>query len=100
MTARAAINGLSDIQPLRDFKAVGQITSTRRQLFRSPVLPPVAGDPLQESSRSRSRSREINFARRQRIELNHMARIPPSTGAGNRLLLVPYRGTGETIRDL
>ena len=55
MTARAAIGGLGDIQPMRDFQAVGQISDTPQLFVTHPSRPATrdCGRPPARSSRCR-----------------------------------------------
>ncbi len=98
MTARAAIGGLGDIQPMRDFQAVGQITDTP-QLFVTHPSRPAATLP-EFIALARARPGAMNYASAGNGSMHHMGTEYLKHRAGIDLLHVPYRGTGETISDL
>jgi len=98
MTARAAINGLGDIQPMRDFQAIGQITDTPQLFVTHPTVP---ANTLQEFiALAKQKPGEMNYASAGNGSMHHMGTEYLKHRAGIDLLHVPYRGTGETIRDL
>jgi len=98
MTARAAIGGLGDIVPTRDFQAVGQITDTPQLFVTHPTVPATT---LQEFiALAKQRPGEMTYASAGIGSMHHMGTEYLKHRAGIDLLHVPYRGTGETIRDL
>jgi tripartite-type tricarboxylate transporter receptor subunit TctC len=98
MTARAAIGGLGDIQPMRDFRAVGQISDTP-QLFVTHPSRPVTTLP-ELIALARARPGALNYASAGNGSMHHMGTEYLKHRAGIDMLHVPYRGTGETISDL
>ncbi len=98
MTARPAIGGLGEIQPMRDFQAVGQITDTPQLFVTHPSVP---ANNLQEFiALAKQRPGAMNYASAGIGSMHHMGTEYLKHRAGIDLVHVPYRGTGETIRDL
>ncbi|MBR0670061.1 Bug family tripartite tricarboxylate transporter substrate binding protein [Neoroseomonas soli] len=98
MTARPAIGGIGDIVPTRDFQAIGQITDTPQLFVTHPTVP---ANTLQEFiALAKQRPGEMNYASAGNGSMHHMGTEYLKHRAGMDLLHVPYRGTGETIRDL
>ncbi len=98
MTARPAIGGLGDIQPMRDFQAVGQITDTPQLFVTHPSRP--ATTLPEFIALARARPGAMNYASAGNGSMHHMGTEYLKHRAGIDLLHVPYRGTGETISDL
>lgn len=98
MTARPAIGGIGDIQPIRDFQAVGQITDTPQLFVTHPSVP---ANNLQEFiALAKQQPGQMNYASAGIGSMHHMGTEYLKHRAGIDLVHVPYRGTGETIRDL
>lgn len=98
MTARPAIGGIGDIVPTRDFQAVGQITDTPQLFVTHPTVP---ANTLQEFiALAKQKPGEMNYASAGNGSMHHMGTEYLKHRAGIDLVHVPYRGTGETIRDL
>ncbi len=98
MTARPAIGGIGDIVPTRDFQAVGQITDTPQLFVTHPTVPATT---LQEFiALAKQKPGEFNYASAGNGSMHHMGTEYLKHRAGIDLVHVPYRGTGETIRDL
>ncbi|WP_424812233.1 Bug family tripartite tricarboxylate transporter substrate binding protein [Roseococcus sp. YIM B11640] len=98
MAGRAAAGGLGAIVPMRDFVPVGQITDTP-QLFVTHPSVPVAN--LREFiDYAKARPGEITYASAGVGSMHHMGAELLKIRAGIDMLHVPYRGTGETTRDL
>ena len=98
MTARAAIGGLGDIQPMRDFQAVGQISDTPQLFVTHPSRPATTLPEL--IALARARPGALNYASAGNGSMHHMGTEYLKHRAGIDMLHVPYRGTGETISDL
>ena len=98
MTARAAIGGLGDIQSMRDFQAVGQITDTPQLFVTHPSRPAITLPEFLTLARARPGA--LNYASAGNGSMHHMGTEYLKHRAGIDLLHVPYRGTGETISDL
>jgi tripartite-type tricarboxylate transporter receptor subunit TctC len=98
MTARPAIGGIGDIVPTRDFQAVGQITDTPQLFVTHPTVPATT---LQEFiALAKRQPGQMNYASAGNGSMHHMGTEYLKHRAGMDLVHVPYRGTGETIRDL
>ncbi len=98
MTARPAIGGIGDIVPTRDYQAVGQITDTPQLFVTHPTVP---ANTLQEFiALAKQKPGEMNYASAGNGSMHHMGTEYLKHRAGIDLVHVPYRGTGETIRDL
>lgn len=98
MTARAAIGGLGEIQPMRDFQAVGQISDTPQLFVTHPSRP--ANTLPELLALARARPGALNYASAGIGSMHHMGTEYLKHRAGVDMLHVPYRGTGETISDL
>ena len=98
MTARPAIGGIGDIVPTRDFQAIGQITDTPQLFVTHPTVP---ANTLQEFiALAKRQPGQMNYASAGNGSMHHMGTEYLKHRAGIDLVHVPYRGTGETIRDL
>ena len=98
MTARAAIGGLGEIDPARDFQPIGQITDTPQLFVTHPSVP---ANTLQEFiTLAKRKPGEMNYASAGNGSMHHMGTEYLKHRAGIDLVHVPYRGTGETTRDL
>lgn len=98
MAGRAAVGGLGSIVPMRDFVPVGQITDTPQLFVTHPSIP-VNG--LREFvDYARARRGEVTYASAGVGSMHHMGAELLKLRAGIDMLHIPYRGTGETTRDL
>lgn len=98
MAGRAAVGGLGSIVPMRDFVPVGQISDTP-QLFVTHPSVPVNG--LREFvDYAKARRGEVTYASAGVGSMHHMGAELLKLRAGIDMLHIPYRGTGETTRDL
>jgi tripartite-type tricarboxylate transporter receptor subunit TctC len=98
MAARAAANGLGQIVPLRDFIPVGQLTDTPQLFVTHPSLPVRS---LREFvAYAKQRPGEITYGSTGIGSMQHMGAELLKLRAGIDMLHVPYRGTGETMRDI
>ena len=98
MAGRAAVGGLGSIVPMRDFLPVGQITDTPQLFVTHPSIP-VSG--LREFvDYAKARRGEVTYASAGVGSMHHMGAELLKIRAGIDMLHVPYRGTGETTRDL
>ncbi|MDB5413939.1 MAG: hypothetical protein JWR10_2274 [Rubritepida sp.] len=98
MAARAAIGGLGSIVPMRDFVPVGQITDTPQLFVTHPSVPITSFREFIEYAKARPG--EISYASAGVGSMHHMGAELLKLRAGIDMLHVPYRGTGETLRDL
>lgn len=98
MTARAAIGGLGEMQPTRDFLAIGQISDTPQLFVTHPTVP--ATTLPEFIALAKQKPGEMTYASAGVGSMHHMGTEYLKHRAGIDLLHVPYRGTGETIRDL
>ena len=98
MAGRAAVGGLGGIVPMRDFVPVGQISDTPQLFVTHPSIP-VNG--LKEFvDYAKARRGEVTYASAGVGSMHHMGAELLKLRAGIDMLHVPYRGTGETTRDL
>ncbi|WP_165585310.1 tripartite tricarboxylate transporter substrate binding protein [Roseococcus sp. SYP-B2431] len=98
MAGRAAVGGLGSIVPMRDFIPVGQITDTPQLFVTHPSIP-VNG--LKEFvDYAKARRGEVTYASAGVGSMHHMGAELLKLRAGIEMLHIPYRGTGETMRDL
>lgn len=98
MAGRAAVGGLGSIVPMRDFVPVGQITDTPQLFVTHPSLP--VADLRAFIDHAKARPGEITYASAGVGSMHHMGAELLKIRAGIDMLHIPYRGTGETTRDL
>lgn len=98
VAGRAAVNGLGSIVPLRDFVPVGLISDTPQLVV---VHPSVPATTLPEFvALAKARPGEMAYASAGNGSMHHLSAEYLKLRTGMDLLHVPYRGTGETLRDL
>jgi len=98
MAGRAAIGGLQQIDTLRDFIPICQITDTPQLFVTHPTVPVTN---LQEFiAYAKQRPGELVYASAGNGSMHHLGAELLKLRAGIDMLHVPYRGTGETIADL
>lgn len=98
MAGRAAIGGLQQIDTLRDFIPICQVTDTPQLFVTHPSVPVTS---LQEFiALAKRRPGELVYASAGNGSMHHMGAELLKLRAGIDMLHVPYRGTGETIADL
>nr|WP_314071218.1 tripartite tricarboxylate transporter substrate binding protein [uncultured Roseococcus sp.] len=98
MAGRAAVGGLGSIVPMRDFLPVGQITDTPQLFVTHPTVP--VNNLREFVDFAKARRGEVTYASAGVGSMHHMGAELLKLRAGIDMLHVPYRGTGETIRDL
>lgn len=98
MAGRAAVGSLGQIVPLRDFVPIGQITDTPQLFVTHPSVPVTHLREFIEYARARPG--EVTYASAGNGSMHHMGAELLKIRAGIDMLHVPYRGTGETLRDL
>lgn len=98
MAGRAAAGSLGSIIPMRDFLPIGQITDTPQLFVTHPSVPVTNLREFIEYARARPG--EVSYASAGNGSMHHMGAELLKIRAGIDMLHVPYRGTGETLRDL
>lgn len=98
MAGRAAVGGLGSIVPMRDFVPVGQITDTPQLFVTHPSVP--VNDLREFVDYAKARRGEVTYASAGVGSMHHMGAELLKLRAGIDMLHIPYRGTGETTRDL
>ncbi len=98
MTGRPAVEGVTDIDTVKDYAPVAQLTDTPQVMM---VHPSVPARTLQEFvAYAKTRPGQLNYASSGSGSLHHLGGELLKLRAGIDLVHVPYRGTGETITDL
>ncbi|MBY0336754.1 MAG: tripartite tricarboxylate transporter substrate binding protein [Acetobacteraceae bacterium] len=98
MAGRAAIGGLQQIDTLRDFIPLAQVTDTPQLFVTHPTVPVRT---LREFiDHAKARPGQLIYASAGNGSMHHMGAELLKLRAGIDMLHVPYRGTGETIADL
>ena len=98
MTGRAALGTLGSIVPARDFMPIGQITDTPQLFVTHPSLPVQSMRDF--IAYAKQRPGDITYASAGVGSMHHMSAELLKLRTGIDMLHVPYRGTGETLRDL
>lgn len=98
MAGRAAVGGLGPIVPMRDFLPIGQISDTPQLFVTHPTVP--VTNLREFIDFAKARRGEVTYASAGVGSMHHMGAELLKLRAGIDMLHVPYRGTGETIRDL
>ena len=98
MTGRAALGTLGQIDTVRDFAPIGQVSDTPQLFVTHPSVP--ASTMREFVAHARQRPGEIAYASAGNGSLHHLSAELLKLRTGIDMLHVPYRGTGETIRDL
>jgi tripartite-type tricarboxylate transporter receptor subunit TctC len=98
MTGRVAVGTLGGIVPARDFIPIGQITDTPQLFVTHPSVPVTS---MREFiAYAKQRPGDLTYASAGVGSMHHLGAELLKLRAGIDMLHVPYRGTGETIRDL
>jgi tripartite-type tricarboxylate transporter receptor subunit TctC len=98
MTGRVAVGTLGNILPARDFIPIGQITDTPQLFVTHPSLP--VNSMREFIAYAKQRPGDLTYASAGVGSMHHLGAELLKLRAGIDMLHVPYRGTGETIRDL
>ncbi len=98
VAGRAAVGGLGAIVPMRDFVPLGLISDTPQLVV---VHPSVPATTLPEFvAQAKARPGELAYASAGNGSMHHLSAEYLKLRTGMDLLHIPYRGTGETMRDL
>jgi tripartite-type tricarboxylate transporter receptor subunit TctC len=95
MTGRAALGTLGQIDAIRDFAPIGQVSDTPQLFVTHPSVP--ASTMREFVAHARQRPGEIAYASAGNGSLHHLSAELLKLRTGIDMLHVPYRGTGETI---
>ncbi|MFM8614229.1 MAG: Bug family tripartite tricarboxylate transporter substrate binding protein, partial [Alphaproteobacteria bacterium] len=98
MTGRVAVGTLGGIVPARDFIPIGQITDTPQLFVTHPSVP--VNSMREFIAYAKQRPGDLTYASAGVGSMHHLGAELLKLRAGIDMLHVPYRGTGETIRDL
>ncbi|WP_207538621.1 Bug family tripartite tricarboxylate transporter substrate binding protein [Sabulicella rubraurantiaca] len=98
MTGRAALGSLGQIDTLRDFVPIGQVSDTPQLFVTHPTVP--VSTMREFVAYARQRPGQLTYASAGNGSMHHLSVELLKIRTGIDLLHVPYRGTGETIRDL
>jgi len=98
MTGRVAVGTLGGIVPARDFIPIGQITDTPQLFVTHPSVP--VNSMRDFIAYAKQRPGDLTYASAGVGSMHHLGAELLKLRAGIDMLHVPYRGTGETIRDL
>lgn len=98
MAGRPATNSIGTIDPLRDFTPIGQVSDTPQLFVTHPSVPVTTLREFIEHAKQRPG--ELAYASAGNGSMHHLGAELLKQRAGIDMLHVPYRGTGETIRDL
>lgn len=98
VAGRAAVGGLGSIVPMRDFIPLGLISDTPQLVV---VHPTVQATTFPEFvALAKARPGEMAYASAGNGSMHHLSAEYLKLRTGMDLLHIPYRGTGETMRDL
>jgi tripartite-type tricarboxylate transporter receptor subunit TctC len=98
MTGRPAVEGTADLDPVKDYAPIAQLTDTAQVMMVHPSLP-VRTLP-EFIAYAKQRPGQLNYASAGNGSLHHLGTELLKLRTGIDLIHVPYRGTGETIADL
>lgn len=98
MTGRAALGSLGQIEVMRDFLPIGQVSDTPQLFVTHPSVPVTT--MRQFIAHATQRPGQMSYASAGNGSMHHLSVELLKLRTGIDLLHVPYRGTGETIRDL
>lgn len=98
VAGRAAVGGLGAIVPMRDFVPLGLISDTPQLVVVHPSVPATTlGEFV---AHARAQPGALAYASAGNGSMHHLSAEYLKLRTGMDLLHVPYRGTGETLRDL
>jgi tripartite-type tricarboxylate transporter receptor subunit TctC len=98
ITGKPAVEGFGDFDPRRDLASVALILQAPQVMMVHPTIP--VGSLSEFIAYAKARPGELNYASSGSGSLQHLGTELLKQRAGIDMVHVPYRGTGETMKDV